>query len=91
MNRKLTAAVFTVLMSGSAMAVPPATSFQSIRDQAAISASKSDAKPRQGDFPAPQANPYAARKLLDIHSARPTEEELACVTWGSCKPGGRHV
>jgi hypothetical protein len=91
MNCKLTAAVFTMLISGSAMATPTAASFQSIRDQAGTAASKSDSTPPRGDFPAPRGSPYAARGLLDVHSARPTEEELACATWGVCKPGSRNI
>lgn len=94
MNRKLTAAVLTVLMfacgfaatCSAAMALPLATSFH-MEDHAAA---KRGATPRQGDFFAPQAYPYAARERLEIYSARPTEDELACVTWGACKPGGRH-
>jgi hypothetical protein len=88
MNRTLTAAVFAVLMSGSALAT---ALVGSLPDQAGMSAPSFDTTPLKGDFAAPLGRRYAAGAPLELYGSRPTEEELACMTWGVCKPDGRRA
>lgn len=88
MNRNLTAAVL-LMVSASALAMPSVPAPRIEKGEAPATAVRPDATPRRGDFAAPQTYPYAAGERREIHGARPSEEELACVTWGACRPGDR--
>ena len=89
MNLKLTTLIFTVFLSQAAMALP----VQSLSTDGSTGSSESRtrAKPYQGDLPSTSG--YAAAQPTRgpangaaRASSSMTEEEMACVIWGSCKP-----
>jgi hypothetical protein len=94
MNLKLMAAVLTMVLSESAMAIAGTSLPAGSYDHPASRLSKPQRGSSQGDFPTAPAGTYRADAMpLDEAqggdarlSANLTEQEIECLAWGACKP-----